>query len=356
MNPAPPVTTSARIARREPIGLPAATFAPMPGLFVTLEGIDRSGKTTQAQLLCEALGRPRARRARAGRHRGRRARARAAEGPGDLVDRAHGGAAVRRGARRARRGGDPARRSRRGKIVISDRFLDSSLAYQGGARGLGVEEVAQVNEFATGGLRPDLTILLDLAPDAAAARARRRGRPLRAGGRRAPAAACAPPTSSLADARPRPLGARRRRPRARRGPPGRAGGGRCDAPGGARVSAPAALAGTEHHPHARMVLSVGARSPARPRTPTSSTARPAPASAPPRARSRPSCWPRARPSRTTSGSGWPARLASRPHLGHPERRARDARRRHRASRSSRPPRARRSSRASGCSCSSASTR
>ena len=41
-----------------------------------------------------------------------------------------------------------------GKVVVSDRFLDSSLAYQGGARGLGVEEVARVNEFATGGLRP----------------------------------------------------------------------------------------------------------------------------------------------------------------------------------------------------------
>ncbi len=58
-----------------------------------------------------------------------------------------------------------------GKIVISDRFLDSSLAYQGGARGLGVEEVERVNEFATGGVRPDVTILLDLQPAAAAERA-----------------------------------------------------------------------------------------------------------------------------------------------------------------------------------------
>jgi dTMP kinase len=58
-----------------------------------------------------------------------------------------------------------------GKIVISDRFLDSSLAYQGGARGLGVEEVERINEFATGGLRPDVTVLLDLSPGAAAGRA-----------------------------------------------------------------------------------------------------------------------------------------------------------------------------------------
>jgi dTMP kinase len=60
---------------------------------------------------------------------------------------------------------------RDGKIVISDRFLDSSLAYQGGARGLGVEEIERVNEFATAGVRPDVTILLDLPPSVAAERA-----------------------------------------------------------------------------------------------------------------------------------------------------------------------------------------
>jgi dTMP kinase len=58
-----------------------------------------------------------------------------------------------------------------GKIVVSDRFLDSSLAYQGGARGLGVEEIERVNEFATAGVRPDVTILLDLPPAVAAERA-----------------------------------------------------------------------------------------------------------------------------------------------------------------------------------------
>jgi dTMP kinase len=54
--------------------------------------------------------------------------------------------------------------------VVSDRFLDSSLAYQGEARGLGVEEVARVNRWATGGLAPDLTFLLSLDTGAAAAR------------------------------------------------------------------------------------------------------------------------------------------------------------------------------------------
>jgi dTMP kinase len=57
-----------------------------------------------------------------------------------------------------------------GRVVVSDRFLDSSLAYQGAARGLGVDEVAAVNDFATGGLKPDLTFLLVLDPDAAVAR------------------------------------------------------------------------------------------------------------------------------------------------------------------------------------------
>jgi len=52
-----------------------------------------------------------------------------------------------------------------GKIVICDRYLDSSLAYQGGARGLGVEEVLNVNLFATEKTWPDLTLLFDLDPE-----------------------------------------------------------------------------------------------------------------------------------------------------------------------------------------------
>ena len=56
-------------------------------------------------------------------------------------------------------------------MVVSDRFLDSSLAYQGGARGLGVDEVERINRFATGGLVPDLTFLLEIDPAAAAERA-----------------------------------------------------------------------------------------------------------------------------------------------------------------------------------------
>jgi len=54
--------------------------------------------------------------------------------------------------------------SKEGKIIISDRFLDSSLAYQGGARGLGIDYILEMNQFATEGYYPDLTLLFDLDP------------------------------------------------------------------------------------------------------------------------------------------------------------------------------------------------
>lgn len=57
-----------------------------------------------------------------------------------------------------------------GKIVICDRYLDSSLAYQGGARGLGIDNVLNVNMFATEGTYPDLTLLFDIDPKIGLAR------------------------------------------------------------------------------------------------------------------------------------------------------------------------------------------
>ena len=57
-----------------------------------------------------------------------------------------------------------------GKIVICDRYLDSSLAYQGGARGLGIDNILQVNNFATEGTFPDLTLLFDIDPQLGLAR------------------------------------------------------------------------------------------------------------------------------------------------------------------------------------------
>ncbi|MCM3758932.1 dTMP kinase [Sporosarcina aquimarina] len=57
-----------------------------------------------------------------------------------------------------------------GAIVLCDRFVDSSLAYQGYARGLGIDEVFAINEFAINGLMPDHTIYFDLSPEAGLAR------------------------------------------------------------------------------------------------------------------------------------------------------------------------------------------
>ena len=57
-----------------------------------------------------------------------------------------------------------------GKIVICDRYLDSSLAYQGGARGLGIDNILNINMFATEGTFPDLTLLFDISPEIGLAR------------------------------------------------------------------------------------------------------------------------------------------------------------------------------------------
>lgn len=61
-----------------------------------------------------------------------------------------------------------------GRIVLCDRFIDSTTVYQGAARGLSNEDVATVNHIATGGLQPDLTILIDLPADIGLQRARQR--------------------------------------------------------------------------------------------------------------------------------------------------------------------------------------
>lgn len=57
-----------------------------------------------------------------------------------------------------------------GKLVLCDRFIDSSLAYQGGARGIGIDNVYNMNLFATEGMLPDLTILFDIKPEEGLAR------------------------------------------------------------------------------------------------------------------------------------------------------------------------------------------
>ena len=142
----------------------------MRGLFVTLEGIDRSGKTTQAALLLEALGDAAVGvREPGGTPAGERVREVLKDPAVGLSPEAE---ALLFAAARAELVSDVIRPAlAAGRVVVCDRFLDSSLAYQGSARGLGVEEVERINRFATSGLEPDLTLLLDIEPAAAAARA-----------------------------------------------------------------------------------------------------------------------------------------------------------------------------------------
>jgi len=142
----------------------------MRGLFITFEGIDRSGKTTQAGLLVDALGdEALGVREPGGTRAGERVRAILKDPSVSLSPEAE---ALLFAAARSELVADvilPALDE--GKVVVSDRFLDSSLAYQGGARGLGMEDVERVNDFAVRGLQPDLTFLLELSPEDAAARA-----------------------------------------------------------------------------------------------------------------------------------------------------------------------------------------
>src|SRR5215208_2860913 len=141
----------------------------MRGLFVTFEGIDRSGKTTQAGLLVDALGdEALGVREPGGTPAGERVRELLKDPSVSLSPETE---ALLFAAARSELVANvilPALDT--GKVVVSDRFLDSSLAYQGGARGLGIDDVERVNRFATRGLKPDLTFLLDLSPDDAAAR------------------------------------------------------------------------------------------------------------------------------------------------------------------------------------------
>jgi dTMP kinase len=142
----------------------------MSGLFVTFEGIDRSGKTTQARLLCEQLGdEALGVREPGGTAVGERVRDLLKDPAVELGAEAE--ALLFAAARAELVAGVIRPALEEGRVVVSDRFLDSSLAYQGGARGLGVDEVERLNRMATGGLAPDITFLLDLDPGEAAARA-----------------------------------------------------------------------------------------------------------------------------------------------------------------------------------------
>ena len=135
------------------------------GLFITFEGVEGAGKTTQIALLLDCL-----------RELGQDVR----------VTREPGGDAVAETVRRLLLEREMAPRAElllflaaraqnvdrvirphlaAGGTVLCDRFIDSSIAYQGYARGLGRDTVFHLNAFAIDGLLPDLTILLDLPPE-----------------------------------------------------------------------------------------------------------------------------------------------------------------------------------------------
>ncbi|MBZ5562362.1 MAG: dTMP kinase [Acidobacteriia bacterium] len=156
-----------------------------PGLFITLEGIDGTGKSTQHRLLVQYLRklghRLRATREPGGTRVGERIR-------GILLDLSTKRLAPMAElaliyAARAQHLEEVVRPSLgRGETVVSDRYNDASLAYQGYGRKLGVETVRAFDQIVCGDTQPDLTIVLDLDPRIALARAQ--GRETRRNSRR----------------------------------------------------------------------------------------------------------------------------------------------------------------------------
>jgi dTMP kinase len=138
------------------------------GRFIVLEGGEGSGKSTQAALLAEHLGADLTREP-GGTALGERLRELLlATEIGEITPRAELLLMAAARAQHVRERIAPALGS--GRDVVCDRFVGSTLAYQGYGRGLPLEDVLVANELATDGLRPDLTVLLDLPVEVAAAR------------------------------------------------------------------------------------------------------------------------------------------------------------------------------------------
>ncbi len=149
------------------------TEARHPGAFIALEGPEGAGKSTQARLLADLLraeGYPvRLTREPGGTAIGEQTRR-------ILLDHANGAMlaateALLYGAARAQHVGEVLRPAlAAGELIVCDRYADSTIAYQGGGRGLPLDALLAVQQLATGGLLPDLRLLLDLPVEVGLAR------------------------------------------------------------------------------------------------------------------------------------------------------------------------------------------
>jgi dTMP kinase len=138
-----------------------------PGLFIAFEGGDGAGKSTQAAELArtlEARGMIVLRtREPGGTPIGEKLRSLVLDHGHGHID-AHTEALIFAASRAAHAAQVIGPALSRGETVLTDRYIDSSVAYQGAGRSLGAEAVRNLNEWATSGLLPDLTVLLDVDP------------------------------------------------------------------------------------------------------------------------------------------------------------------------------------------------
>lgn len=148
-----------------------------PGKLITIEGIDGAGKTTLAGALVATLagrGLPVVLlREPGGVHAAEQIRALVKDPAARIGDRAEALLYAAARAQLVEEALEPL--LKQGRVVVLDRFVDSSLAYQGAGRRLGVEPVRAINAFATGDLAPDRTLLLEVAPGVGRDRSHGRG-------------------------------------------------------------------------------------------------------------------------------------------------------------------------------------
>jgi dTMP kinase len=148
------------------------------GWFITLEGIEGSGKTTQAAILADALrsrgNQVMVTREPGGTHAGEFIRAIFLDSSISLEATAELLLVLADRAQHVREKLRPALEA--GQIVISDRYSDSTTAYQGYGRGFDLKLVGKLNRLASDGITPDLTIVLDCAPETGLARTKARAK------------------------------------------------------------------------------------------------------------------------------------------------------------------------------------